>query len=151
MVKAIALSFFLLTISGCASISGDTISMVSVQTISSDGNEVTGSKCELMNDKGKFFLTSPGTLTIPASNENLIVTCKKPGMKIGLASVMSETNGSMFGNILFGGGIGAIMDHSSGAAYDYPPFIQIIMGENILIGEEQESIDEQSPLGNSTN
>lgn len=33
----------------------------------------------------------------------------------------------MFGNIIFGGGIGAIIDHNSGAAYEYPSVIQIVM------------------------
>jgi hypothetical protein len=33
----------------------------------------------------------------------------------------------MFGNIIFGGGIGAIVDHTSGAAYEYPSIFQVIM------------------------
>lgn len=34
----------------------------------------------------------------------------------------------MFGNIIFGGGIGAIVDHNNGSAYEYPTFIQVLMG-----------------------
>lgn len=34
-----------------------------------------------------------------------------------------------FGNILFGGVIGAAVDAGSGAAYDYPTLISVIMGE----------------------
>jgi hypothetical protein len=34
----------------------------------------------------------------------------------------------MFGNIILGGGIGAIIDHNNGSAYEYPAFIQVIMG-----------------------
>ncbi len=41
--------------------------------------------------------------------------------------------GAMFGNIIFGGGIGAIIDHVSGAAYEYPTFIQVIMGSFVKV------------------
>jgi hypothetical protein len=35
-----------------------------------------------------------------------------------------------FGNIIFGGIIGGAIDAGSGAAYDYPPLITVLMGEN---------------------
>jgi hypothetical protein len=38
-----------------------------------------------------------------------------------------------FGNIIFGGVIGAAVDAGSGAAYDYPPLISVIMGETTSI------------------
>ena len=47
--------------------------------------------------------------------------------------MVSGTKGSMFGNILFGGGIGAIIDHNNGSAYEYPTFFQVQMGSNKLI------------------
>lgn len=34
----------------------------------------------------------------------------------------------MLGNIIFGGGIGAIIDHNQGTAYEYPTLLQIILG-----------------------
>ena len=39
----------------------------------------------------------------------------------------------MFGNIIFGGGIGAIIDHNNGSAYEYPAFFQVQMGSTKLI------------------
>jgi hypothetical protein len=117
---------------GCSSITGTTIQSVSVQTIDAVGKEVTGSACELNNNKGKWFVTSPGSTTITRSNDNLLVMCKKEP-DIGRASVVSATKGSMFGNILFGGGIGAIIDHNNGSAYEYPAFFQVQMGSSKLI------------------
>ena len=38
----------------------------------------------------------------------------------------------MFGNILFGGGIGAIIDHNKGTAYSYPDWIRVIMGDDLV-------------------
>lgn len=114
--------------SGCASITGTTHQSVSVQTRLQEGKEVSGSACELTNNKGKWFVTSPGSVTVTRSNDDMQVICKKEGLEPGRASVVSETKGSMFGNIIFGGGIGAVIDHNSGAAYEYPALIQVLMG-----------------------
>ena len=38
----------------------------------------------------------------------------------------------MFGNILIGGGIGAIIDHSNGSAYNYPEWMRIVLGDNLV-------------------
>ena len=51
---------------------------------------------------------------------------------------MSDTKGSMFGNILLGGGIGAIVDHNTGSAYEYPNFLQVVMGSDIMVGTHRE-------------
>ncbi|MEY5028041.1 MAG: hypothetical protein RLZ63_356 [Pseudomonadota bacterium] len=46
----------------------------------------------------------------------------------------------MFGNIILGGGIGAIIDHNNGSAYEYPSLIKIFMGKmNQKIEEKQET------------
>lgn len=113
---------------GCASITGTTGQSVSVQTMSQEGVEVKGAKCDMTNSKGKWFVTSPGSVNITRSNDNLVVQCRKEPYEIGTGSIVSETKGAMFGNIIFGGGIGAIVDHNTGAAYEYPSFFKIIMG-----------------------
>ena len=118
---------------GCASITGTTIQAVSVQTVDTAGKEVVGGACELNNNKGKWFITTPGSTTINRSNDNLSVLCRKDNYDPGRASVVSATKGSMFGNIIFGGGIGAIVDHNNGAAYEYPAFFQVQMGSSKLI------------------
>lgn len=114
--------------SGCASITGTPNQSVSVQTREQSGGEVTGAACELTNNKGKWFVTTPGSVMIHRSNDDMQVLCTKAGVGPGRASVVSETKGSMFGNILFGGAIGALIDHDNGSAYEYPTFIQILMG-----------------------
>jgi hypothetical protein len=72
------------------------------------------------------------------------ILCNKQGLEPGRAAVVSETKGSMFGNILFGGGIGAIIDHNNGAAYEYPSFIQVVMGTFTKI-EVPKTNGEQTP------
>jgi len=133
--------------SGCASITGTTNQSISVQTREQAGKEVSGAACELSNSKGKWFITSPGSVTVTRSNDDMQVLCNKKDSEPGRASVVSATKGAMFGNILLGGGIGAIIDHNSGAAYEYPAFIQVIMGTFTKI-EPPQTPAEQPASGN---
>lgn len=71
---------------------------------------------------------TPGSVVVRRSNKDLQVVCKKPGLDVGSANVVSRTKGNMFGNIIFGGGVGAIIDHNNGSAYEYPSLIKIFLG-----------------------
>lgn len=132
--------FALLSLSGCASITGTTGQSVSVET-RHQAQQVSGVSCELANSKGKWFVSTPGSLQIRRSNDDMTVICTQAGMEPGLATVVSETKGMMFGNILFGGGIGAIVDHSTGAAYEYPTLIEVMMGTTTIGGTADSASD----------
>jgi hypothetical protein len=116
---------------GCASITGTTSQNVSVQTKEPIGDEVRGASCELTNSKGKWFVVTPGTVGINRSNDNMLVLCRKDGYETGRGTFVSDTKGMMFGNIIFGGAVGAVIDHSSGAAYEYPSLFQIMMTRSV--------------------
>jgi len=145
----LAILVFTALTSGCASITGTNIQSVSVQTREQEGKEVTGAACQLTNNKGKWFITSPGSVTVTRSNDDMQVICNKQGSEPGRASVVSWTKGSMFGNILFGGGIGAVVDHNTGAAYEYPAFIQVLMGTFTKI--EAPKTPAEQPAGGNPN
>ena len=117
---------------GCASITGSTGQSISVTT-KDKGKSVIGANCELVNSRGKWTLTTPGTTEIRRSNEDLIVACQKSGHEPGRAVVVSDTKAAMFGNIILGGGVGALLDHNSGVAYEYPSLVDISMGDSIKI------------------
>ena len=142
-MRQFAITLLLVLTSGCASITGTTNQSISVQTRVPEGKEVAGAACELTNQKGKWFVTTPGSVTVTRSNDDMQVLCKKEGSEPGRASVVSATKGSMFGNIIFGGGIGAIVDHNSGAAYEYPALIQVLMGAFTKIEPPQTSAADQ--------
>ncbi|WLI89843.1 hypothetical protein Q4S45_01595 [Massilia sp. R2A-15] len=118
------------TLTGCASIVSGTNQVMSVETLSKTG-KVDGATCKLQNDKGVYYVTTPGTVNVHRAYGDLSVTCEKAGMPAGLAVIKSTTKGMMAGNILFGGFIGAGVDAASGAAYDYPVLLQIMMGESV--------------------
>jgi S1-C subfamily serine protease len=71
--------------------------------------------------------STPGSVMVGRSYSNLQVVCSKGEVASTPASVASTTKGMAFGNILLGGVIGAGVDVSSGAAYDYPQMITVPM------------------------
>jgi hypothetical protein len=123
-----ALSAGAASLTGCASIVSGTSQVVSVETLHPSGN-VAGATCKLENDKGVYYVTTPGTVTVHRAYGDMNVKCEKPGYDAGLATFKSSTKGMMAGNILFGGVIGAGVDASTGAAYDYPTLFQVVLGQ----------------------
>jgi hypothetical protein len=129
-IKMIAVISTALLATGCSTISGSgTSQSLSVQSLTLDGADLAGANCDLKNDEGTWFVVTPGSVVVHRSNKDLQVTCKKSGMDVGAANVVSRTKANMFGNIIFGGGVGAIIDHNNGSAYEYPALIKIFMGK----------------------
>ena len=127
--------FFIIffVVSACASITGETTQPVSLVTKDHTGNTVEGATCSIRNDKGAWEAKSPSFVTVSRSSEDLIVECKKAGMQDGSLKGISRAAGSMWGNIVFGGGVGALVDHSRGAGYNYPDILPVVMGKSVII------------------
>jgi hypothetical protein len=108
-------------LTGCASIVNGQNQPISVST-----GQVKGATCALQNNKGKWFVPStPGSVTVQRSYQDLNVACEKKGYKSANQKVASKTKGMAFGNVLLGGVIGAGVDMADGAAYDYPNEINL--------------------------
>lgn len=139
LIAALALQTLL---TGCASITKDAMQPVRVDTYSKTNEIVKDVKCVGKNERGEFVTDSSGTMRPHRSGENLVVTCTKDGAEKGMATLISRANGGMFGNILFGGGIGAIIDHNKGTAYSYPDWVRVIMGDDLLFDRKQNKDNE---------
>jgi hypothetical protein len=118
----------LISVSGCASIMDGSQQTLSVRTVSG-WKQVAGAQCMVDNNKGTWYVTTPGTVTVHRSYDPLNVVCHKAGYEGGITSVASSTKGMEFGNIIFGDLIGAEVDMGTGAAYDYPGLISVSMGD----------------------
>ncbi len=73
---------------------------------------------------------TPGSVRLDKSKNNLSVTCSKPGYQT--ATVVREPSFSSWtlGNLVAGGVIGAVVDASSGANYEYPGDIRLDLVAN---------------------
>lgn len=115
-------------LAGCASITGSRNQPVSVQA-HHNGKPLDGADCVLTNDKGTWFVKTPGSTVIQKSGQDLNITCNKDGVPSGTTTAASSANGGVWGNILFGGLIGYAVDASTGAAFDYPSSMGVQMGQ----------------------
>lgn len=145
-LRLFALLCTALLASGCASITGSEIQNLSLRATSEQGKDVEKVDCDLRNDKGQWKGITPGFVAIRRSAEDLLVTCTKAGEKEGNLRAISRAHGGMFGNIIFGGGIGAIIDHNKGTGYDYPDTLVVEMGKSVVRDKNDER-EEQKQKG----
>lgn len=132
----VALGAIISIFSGCSTITQSEMQTLALTTTYKE--EPVEAECELKNDKGAWDANSPANVSVRKSGEDLEVTCKKDGMPDGILKAISRAAGSMFGNIVFGGGIGAIIDHNKGTGYDYPQQLPVKMGESVVVDRKIE-------------
>ena len=125
-------------VSGCATITTSEMQSVSVTAHTDAGQPVEKAHCTLRNDKGVWQIDSPGFVSIQRSAEDLLVECKKENLPDGFVRAISRVAGAMFGNIIFGGGIGAIIDHAKGTGYNYPDALPVKMGQSVIVDKRDE-------------
>lgn len=115
----------MLALTGCASIVGEKVQPLTIKTLQGD-KEVAGINCTLANDAGNWSVTSPGSVAVHKSTGDLAIDCKKDELA-GNMAVVSRANGAVWGNILAGGVIGYVVDRQTGAGFDYPTNVTIML------------------------
>jgi len=127
-LAAFAAGALLFPLGGCATLTGNTEQMVLVQTIQ-DNRELNGAGCILSNDVGKWFVTTPGRITIRKSQEPLKVDCRKHGSPAIATDdhIDPKLNASVWGNVILTLGVGYFVDRNTGAGFDYPSILTIVM------------------------
>ncbi len=123
---------------GCASVVNDTTHPIKVETKTQAGNMVAGADCHLTNDYGTFNVKSGDTTQVRRSGKDLDIVCKDPANPEATARAVSRANGGMWGNIILGGGVGAIIDHNKGTAYTYPTWVQLVFGQSLVFDRSNE-------------
>jgi hypothetical protein len=127
MLRILVLSIAVL-LTGCASITGSQEQPISVQA-TQGSTIVSGASCTLSNDVGKWYVKTPGSVSVKKSTGDLMVECAKNDAS-GNEKIVSKANVNVWGNVLIGGLIGYAIDRNSGAGFDYPEAITIKLGIN---------------------
>ncbi len=91
--------------------------------------EPSQASCTLIQEGNKVaeIRSTPRTVTLEKSKEDLSVECTKEGYFKETASVTSTVEGMTFGNIIFGGIIGVGIDAASGAMHHYPNEVTVLL------------------------
>lgn len=124
---------------GCASIVNDTTHPVKIETQTQAGSPISGADCKISNDYGSITAKSGDTALVRRSSKDMDITCSSAGQPDAKARAISRANAGLAGNIIFGGGIGAIIDHSKGTAYTYPTWIQLVFGQTLVFDRRDET------------
>lgn len=138
MIKNISMLAVVLACTGCASVMNDSMHPVKVETKTQTGQLVTGAECKMTNDYGTFTVKSGDTTQVRRSSKDLDIVCRDPQNPDANARAISRANSGMWGNIIIGGGIGAIIDHNKGTAYTYPTWIQLVFGQTLIFDRTAE-------------
>lgn len=125
---------------GCASVAGTSTQPIAVDTVC-EGALVREVDCTLSNDKGRWTLRAPGTAQVSKSYGDLAVECRRD-QAVGTLVLQSKNNGAVWGNVLAGGLIGYAVDSKSGAGFDYPSKVTVVLappcpGNAITKGEPE--------------
>jgi hypothetical protein len=146
MFQRLAIVAVCVAFTGCASVMNDSTHPMKVETKTDAGQIVAGADCKLTNDYGTLSVKSGETAQVRRSSKDLDIVCKHPENPDATARAISRANAGMFGNIIIGGGIGAIIDHSKGTAYTYPTWVQLVYGKTLVFDRSVEK-EGQPTLG----
>jgi len=125
ITAALAAASVSVCLSGCATIVDGSKQSVSVST-----SPVQGASCTLKNSEGTWYITTPGSTTVHKTKNDMSVDCTKDGYGPGHQMAVAHFGGATFGNIVLGGGVGAIVDAASGANYYYDSPLVVPLGES---------------------
>jgi hypothetical protein len=140
MIRTMAsVAALLLLCSGCASVTQGTTHSLRIDTETAQGQVIDDVDCELSNDQGTTTARSGSSTIVRRSSKDLEIRCIKPGLPDASARLVSRANAGLAGNILFGGAIGAVLDHNSGAAYTYPTWVKLVFGEFAVLDRRDEN------------
>lgn len=106
---------------GCATLTTSTSQTLTVMT------EPSGAICTLKRDGQVIGAVNPtpGSLSVDKSHKAIDVVCTKDDFHDASGTVGSKFQAMTFGNILFGGIVGIVIDVASGATAEYEPTVTI--------------------------
>lgn len=104
-----------LALSACATIIEGSDDKISIAT-----SPPSNATCTLTSKRGTYYSYAGAQASVQKSRSDLNISCADATGASGQSTVVSDVEPWAFGNILLGGLIGAAVDWSTGAAYDYP-------------------------------
>ncbi len=107
--------------SACAAIVSDNKSTTYIET------DPENARCELHGKDFKRVVNTPNSIRLPADAAPITVACKAEGYKTTTQPLDTEIDGWIFGNIIFGGVIGILIDAATDSGEIYPPRIAIVL------------------------
>ncbi|MBI1245990.1 MAG: hypothetical protein GC202_13385 [Alphaproteobacteria bacterium] len=107
--------------SACASIVSGTESTTYLETKPVDA------RCRLHGQDFTREVNTPASVPLPAKSSPVTVECNADGYQRATQELEASMDGWVFGNLIFGGIVGGVIDIARGAGKKFPPQIQVVM------------------------
>ena len=146
IIKLVAATLPLALTVGCASLTTSNENQVRVETVDEAGVGVADVNCAMLRGSVRSEFKTPAVIALSKGSQQVMIDCTKAGMSDGKAVLTSRVGAATFGNILLGGFVGAAVDQATGKAYNYPDWIQIVMGK-LLSFDRANHVDGKPLLG----
>lgn len=115
MLKFIGYIVLAISTSACSTLTKD--SHVPMNLSYSDNS---AGDCSLKNKRESYSVEIPGTENIRRSDDPLVYDCTTQDGRTAKGAIVSTVGASMAGNLILGGGIGAIIDATNDYHREYP-------------------------------
>jgi hypothetical protein len=117
--------------SGCATPADPPTQQIEVHTIL-DHREVSGVGCVLGNSAGRWFVVTPGRVTVQRSRDALTVDCARAGTgsAVEIAQARSTSvfdSDRLIGNIIISAGLDGYVSRFDGAGVAYQSTLNVLM------------------------
>ncbi len=119
-MRALMILAGLLLATGCASITKGTKDTVNVEI----GNCSESMLCKATNKKGTWEFRAPGPVTVVKSDDALVLRCED-GPHVLTRTIAPDNSGMAWGNVVFGGVVGAAVDSGTDAHWDLPDVVTL--------------------------
>ena len=112
-----------------------------IQTLDVD-KMVAGVTCTLANDQGQWTVTTPGTVEVITSEQDLVVTCTNQDANSGTAKAVSSPTPSVFVHptaavVAPVGAASIIEEQLRGITQAYPSTVQVMLNQDIIVTASQ--------------
>lgn len=116
---------------GCATPDNPPTQQIEVHTIL-DHREIAGVGCVLGNASGRWFVVTPGRITVQRSRDPLTVDCARAGTgsAVEIAQPHSATvfdSDRLIGNIIISSGMGDYVNRFDGVGVAYQSTLNVLM------------------------
>lgn len=115
MVRKFVLLAALVGLTSCSSIVNESHLPINLSFSDNSGGE-----CALRNKRESYQTQIPASVLVRRSDDPLVYDCTTSDGRKANGSINSKVGQTMAGNIIFGGGIGAVIDANNDMHREYP-------------------------------
>jgi hypothetical protein len=146
LCRAVAAAALVAALGGCATIGGEATQKLSVQTVDRDGRDVDGVSCRASNASAQYVGVTPMfDLRVRRSASPLVIECRRDGLPLSRAVVVSRATDMQPAQLLLPGGSSMmVIDHFTGYMYAYPRWIRVQVGTDMVF-DRRDQKNERNP------